>query len=291
MNTQNVAIIGVGRMGAAMAGTLTRAGFEVTLYNRTIERARALGSQLGAAVSDSPAEAAAAADVIISILADDAAVRSSYLGADGLVEGLTEGKVVLEMSTIDPSTIAEIRPAVESGGAVLLDAPVSGSVSLVETGSLTIMVGGDEGGLDAARPVLEALAAKIYHLGGSGNGSTMKLAVNGLVHAINQALSEALVLAEKAGVPREQAYEVFANSAAGAPFVAYKTQAFLAPDTTPVAFALDLVVKDLELILGLAERVGAPMPQGDTNLAAAREAVRRGLGQRDMSALAEALRG
>ena len=118
MNTQNVAIIGVGRMGAAMAGTLTRAGFEVTLSNRTIERARALGTLLGATVCDSPAEAAAAADVIISILADDAAVRSSYLGADGLVEGLTAGKVVLEMSTIDPSTVAEIAK---------LSLPASGS--------------------------------------------------------------------------------------------------------------------------------------------------------------------
>ncbi len=291
MTTPQVAIVGVGRMGAAMAGTLARAGFGVTLYNRTRERAEAVAGELGATVSRSAAEAAHTADVIISIVADDDAVRSSYLAADGLVEGLAPGKVVLEMSTIDPSTVAEVRPPVERTGAALLDAPVSGSVSLVETGSLTIMVGGDAGALETARPVIDALAAKVYHLGESGNGSTMKLAVNGLVHAINQALSEALVLAERAGVPRSQAYEVFANSAAGAPFVAYKRQAFLEPDTAPVAFSLDLVVKDLELILGLADRVGAPMPQGIANLGVARDAVAKGYAQRDMSALAELLRG
>ncbi len=289
MSNPTVSIAGMGRMGSAMAVTLSGAGFDVTVYNRTRERADRVAETIGAAVAATPREAAAS-DVIISIVADDAAVADLYLSEEGIVAGLDDGAVVLEMSTIDPSTVAKIRPAVEAAGGVLLDAPVSGSVSLVEAGKLTIMVGGDSESLERARPVLDALAARIYHLGESGNGSTMKLAVNGLVHAINQALSEAVVLAEKAGVSRELAYEVFANSAAGAPFVAYKKAAFLDPETAPVAFSLDLVVKDLELILGLADRTGAPMPQAATNLEAARRAVDEGYGQDDMSALAVALR-
>ncbi len=290
MSTPHVAVIGMGRMGAAMAGTLSRAGFGLTLYNRTLDRAREVAQTLGVEAADTPAEAAAAADVVISMVADDRAVRSVFLEDGGLTGGLRAGTVVLEMSTIDPSTVAEIRPAVEATGASLLDSPVSGSVSLVQAGSLTIMVGGDPAALEHARPVLEALAARVYHLGGSGNGSTMKLAVNGLVHAINQALSEALVLAEKSGVSRAEAYEVFANSAGGAPFVGYKKQAFLEPEAAPVAFSIDLVVKDLELILGLADRVGAAMPQGSANLGVARQALQEGFGSRDMSALAEMLR-
>jgi 3-hydroxyisobutyrate dehydrogenase-like beta-hydroxyacid dehydrogenase len=287
----NVAIIGMGRMGAAMARTLAGAGFSLTVHNRTRSKADAVAEQTGATVAGTPREAAAGADVIISTLADDQAVRDSYVGPEGLAFGLESGSVVLEMSTIDPSTLGAVAGAVSEAGATLLDAPVSGSVSLVESGSLTIMVGGDEEAMGRVRPVLDALAARVYHLGAGGNGATMKLAVNGLVHAINQALSEGLVMAERAGVPRDLAYEVFANSAGGAPFVAYKRDAFLNPDEAPVAFSLDLVVKDLELILGLAERVGAPMPQGEANLEWAREAVARGLGDRDMSVLAIALRG
>lgn len=285
-----VAICGMGRMGSAMAGTLHRAGFDLVVHNRTRSRAESVAGGLGIGVADTPREAAAAADVVIGMVADDDAVRDSYLGPDGLAAGVRDGTVVLEMSTIDPATLGDVRPAVEDAGGTLLDAPVSGSVSLVESGGLTIMVGGDQAALERSRPVLDALAARVYHLGDAGNGSTMKLAVNGLVHAINQALSEALVLAEQAGVPRELAYEVFANGAGGAPFVGYKREAFLHPDDTPVAFSLDLVVKDLRLILGLADRVGVPMPQGRTNLEFAEAAVGRGLGARDMSAVAEALR-
>jgi 3-hydroxyisobutyrate dehydrogenase/2-hydroxy-3-oxopropionate reductase len=286
----NVSIIGMGRMGSAMARRLAREGFDLVLYNRTRRRAEEVAEEVQARVADSAREAGAESDVVISSVADDGAVRATYLGPDGLAAGVGPGTVVLEMSTIDPATLEDVGPAVDETGAILLDAPVSGSVALVEAGTLTIMVGGDEEGLEQVRPVLESIAGRIYHLGARGNGATMKLAVNGLVHAINQALSEALVLAERAGVPPGLAYDVFANSAGGSPFVSYKREAFLEPDAAPVAFSLDLVVKDLHLILGLAERVGAPMPQGIANLAWAEHAVDQGLGDRDMSALATALR-
>ena len=191
-------------------------------------------------------EAVESADVVISSLADDAAVRETYAGPDGVAAALHEGQVVLEMSTIAPRTVREIGPTVEANGAALLDAPVSGSVSVVEQGSLTIMVGGDAAALERARSVLDALAAKVVHVGPLGTGATMKLAVNDLIHAIDVGLSEALVLAERAGVRRSVAYDLFAGGAAAAPFVLYKREAFEHPDETPPAFLLDLMAKDLE---------------------------------------------
>ena len=287
---ERVAILGAGRMGGAMAGTLRRAGFGVTLWNRTRAAAEAAAKPVGADVAASAREAAAGADVVISSLADDAAVKAVYTGADGAAAGLRQGTVVLETSTIAPRTVHEIRPAIEGRGAALLDAPVSGSVSLVAKGELTIMVGGDPAALERARPALEALSAKLFHVGGLGAGATMKLAVNALVHAINVALSEALVLAEKAGVERGRAYDVFAAGAGGAPFVLYKRAAFERPEDTPVAFSLDLVAKDLDLILGLAGQVGARMDQAAVNRATARAAIAAGLGRRDMSSIATFLR-
>jgi 3-hydroxyisobutyrate dehydrogenase-like beta-hydroxyacid dehydrogenase len=153
-----------------------------------------------------------------------------------------------------------------------------------------VMVGGDGGALERARPVLDTLAKTVLHVGELGAGATMKLAVNSVVHALNVALSEALVLAERAGVERTRAYEVFAASAAAAPFVLYKRAAFERPEETPVAFSLDLVAKDLDLILALAERVGARMDQGRVNRALVRDALEAGLAERDLSAIAVLLR-
>ncbi len=286
-----VALLGTGNMGGAMVGTLRRAGFDVVAWNRTPERARAVAEEVGARVAETAAGAVEAADVTISSLADDAAVQDAYTSEMGAASAMRRGQVVLEMSTIAPATVRAIRPAIEERGASLLDAPVSGSVPAVRSGELTIMVGGDAAALDRARPVLEALANRIFHVGALGAGATMKLAVNALVHAIDVGLSEALVLAEKAGVARGAAYDVFANGAAAAPFVSYKRQAFEHPEEAGVAFTLDLMAKDLDLILELAEEVGAPMDQAERNRETVRAALASGLSGRDMSALAVFLRG
>jgi 3-hydroxyisobutyrate dehydrogenase len=288
--TLEVAILGTGRMGGAMAGTLRRAGFPVRVWNRTTSRANEVAGSAGASVAATPREAASDADVVISSLADDDAVLSAYTAPDGAAEGLHRGQVALEMSTIAPRTVRAIRPAVEGAGAALLDAPVSGSVSVVEQGQLAIMVGGDGEALERARPVLEALAARIFHVGALGAGATMKLAVNSLIHAIDVGLSEALVLAEKAGVERSTAYDLFASGAAAAPFVLYKRAAFEHPDETPPAFLLDLMAKDLELILALADEVGARMDQAVQNRATVEAALAAGYSGHDLSAVAEYLR-
>jgi 3-hydroxyisobutyrate dehydrogenase/2-hydroxy-3-oxopropionate reductase len=278
-------------MGGAMAGTLGRAGFELVLWNRDSEKAHRVAGVVPSVVAETPAEAVAKADVALSSLADDAAVRSVYLGGDGVVAGLRPGVVVMEMSTIDPEVVLEIGTAVDATGAVLLDAPVSGSVSTVEQGALTIMVGGDSAAVETAKPVLDALAARVIETGRRGSGSATKLAVNALVHGLNVALSEALVLAERAGVERSIAYEVFASGAGGAPFVQYKREAYEHPESAVVAFSLDLVAKDLELITGLGDRVGVTMDQAEAELEIVRRAIAAGMGDRDLSAVAVLLRG
>jgi 3-hydroxyisobutyrate dehydrogenase-like beta-hydroxyacid dehydrogenase len=275
-------------MGGAMVGTLRRAGFDVVVWNRERAKADEVAGATGAAVVESPSDALAEADLALTSLADDAAVEAVYADA---VEGFHPGQVVLEMSTIAPQTVLGIAPAVRARGAALLDAPVSGSVPVVERGELLIMVGGDADALDRARPMLEALSSRVIHVGELGAGATTKLAVNALVHGLGVALAESLVLAERAGVERSTAYEVFASGAAAAPFVLYKRAAFERPDETPVAFRLDLVAKDLDLILALAGRVGAPMPQAVSNRDEIGSALAAGLGERDMSVLAEYLRG
>jgi 3-hydroxyisobutyrate dehydrogenase-like beta-hydroxyacid dehydrogenase len=278
-------------MGAAMVGTLCRAGVEVVVWNRTRAKADEVGQATGAAVAATAREAAASAPVVLSSLADDAAVGAAYTGGDGIVAGLRPGAVVCEASTIDPGTVRRLRPLVEDRGASLLDTPVSGSVSTVEAGQLTIMAGGDPDVLDRVRPVLDPLAKQIFHVGELGAGAVMKLAVNSVLHGLNLALAEALVLAEQAGVERSTAYEVFMASAIAAPFVHYKREAFEHPGRPPVAFSLDLVAKDLDLILALAAQAGAQMEQATTNSRVVEAAVAAGLGDHDLSELTTYLRG
>ena len=285
-----VAILGTGRMGSAMARALVRDGHQVTLCNRTPDRAVALAAEIGCVAVATPREAAADAEVIISMVADDAAVRELYRGPDGVLAGLTPGSVAVDSSTVLPSVVRELAPQVRERGAAILDAPVSGSVSLAEAGQLTLMVGGEAADLERARPVLESIAGRIFHLGALGSGATIKLAVNAAILGLNEAIAEALVLAERSGVDRARAYEVFAASAVAAPYVQYKQAAFLQPDETPVAFSLELAAKDMAHILALADAVGARMPQAELNRSMLLEAASHGRGGADLSAVASHLR-
>jgi 3-hydroxyisobutyrate dehydrogenase-like beta-hydroxyacid dehydrogenase len=287
---RRVAVIGTGRMGAAMVGRLRGASFDVVVYNRTTAKATDMAERFAASVAPTPREAVEGADAVLVSLADDAALRDTYGGNDGIITGLRSGTVIAEASTVTPETVKELAARVRDAGGEFLDAPVSGSVSTVEQGGLTIMVGGDAAALERVRPVLAALATRIVLLGPVGSGAVMKLAVNSVVFALNGALAEALVLAEQAGLDREMAYDVLAGSAVGAPFVQYKRAAFLTPDKTPVAFSLDLVAKDLDLVVELADSVNAPMPQSRTNRDVVEQAVAAGLGHADMSSVAKYLR-
>jgi 3-hydroxyisobutyrate dehydrogenase-like beta-hydroxyacid dehydrogenase len=262
------------------------------LYNRSPDRALALAAELGprSRVAGSAAEAAAAAEVTLSMLADDAACRFVYGGPDGLIAGAHGGGVVVDLSTVRPETIRSFEAEIRGTGSGLLDSPVSGSVTLAESGQLTLMVGGDEADLDRARPVLEGIAKAIFHLGPLGAGAAMKLAVNVVIFGLNQALAEGLVLAEAAGIDRATAYEVIATGAAGAPYVGYKRAQFLEPDEAPVAFSLALTEKDLRLITETAEALGQPLPQTAVNLEIVRAAASGGRSGRDFATVAGELR-
>jgi 3-hydroxyisobutyrate dehydrogenase/2-hydroxy-3-oxopropionate reductase len=285
-----VGLVGAGRMGSSMAVALAARGARIVVQNRTPARARELADRLGGASVATPAEAAAQADVLLVMVGDDAAVEAVFDGPDGATGSLRAGKVAVIMSTVLPDTVRRVGAPVRAAGAGILDAPVSGSVGLAEAGQLTIMVGGESADLERAKPVLDCLGSKVFHLGGLGAGSTMKLAVNSIVFSLNGALAEALVLAEKAGVDRATAYDLFGASVVGSPFGGYKRAAFLDPSAVPAAFSIALARKDLRLILELGERVGARMPQSEVNLGQLTEAEAELGGERDFSEVATHLR-
>lgn len=285
-----VAVVGTGRMGSAMARAIDRAGFELCVHNRTRDRAAILATQVGCRIAETPAEAAATADVVITMLADDAAVRATYEGPAGLLAGARDGVILVDMSTIRPDTITSFEAAARGAGAGILDAPVSGSTQLAEAGTLTLMVGGEKADLERARPALDAVSKTIFHMGPLGTGAAMKLAVNTVIFGLNGALAEGLVLAEAAGIDRALAYDVIAAGAAGAPYVGYKRAAFLEPDATPVAFSLDLTDKDLGLITAYAAALGVELPQTAVNRTVVREASTDGRGATDFSSVAAELR-
>lgn len=281
-----VGLVGTGRMGSAMGRALHAAGHDLVVWNRTAASAQALAADLGARCVGRPADVASSADVTISMLADGDAVDAVYDGHDGLVAGARAETVLVDSSTVPPAVILRHADAIRGRGAGVLDAPVSGSVTLAETGKLTLMVGGEPADLERARPVLEAVGSTIFHVGPLGTGAAMKLAVNTVIFGLNQALAEGLVLAERAGIPRERAYDVLAASAVGAPYVGYKRAAFLEPEATPVAFALDLAAKDLRLIDELATSTGLELPQAAVNLAVIDAAAAHVGGDRDFSTVA-----
>jgi 3-hydroxyisobutyrate dehydrogenase/2-hydroxy-3-oxopropionate reductase len=285
-----VGIVGAGRMGSAIARAVRRAGHDLVIWNRAPDAADGLAGELGGRAVDRPADVAAAADITISMLADGSAVDAVYGGDDGLIAGARPETVLVDSSTVPPAVLRRHEPAIRERGAGVLDAPVSGSVALAESGTLTLMVGGEAEDLEKARPVLEAYGSTIFHLGPLGSGAAMKLAVNTVIFGLNEALAEGLVLAERAGIPREKAYDVLAASAVAAPYVGYKRGAFLDPDGTAVAFAADLAAKDLRLIAELADAVDLRLPQSTTNLAVIDAVIAAGHGGRDFSAVAGHLR-
>jgi 3-hydroxyisobutyrate dehydrogenase-like beta-hydroxyacid dehydrogenase len=277
-------------MGYLMARNIAQAGFPLTVFNRTRAKAEALAQEVEVAVADSVADVAQEAEIIITMLADDEAVKAVYLAAGGLLETIGENAVLIDMSTISPETVRELYRVTRQKDASFLDAPVSGSTPAADAASLMIMVGGEEATLTRAKPVLERVGSTVIHVGPVTTGATMKLAVNSIIHSLNEALSEALVLSERAGIQLETAYEVIANSAAAAPVVHYRRPLYEQPDAHPVSFALDLAKKDVRLALELAAALGSPLPQAEVNYALLEQASESGFGQKDMASLLEYLR-
>src|SRR4051794_7429922 len=253
-----VAFVGLGRMGVPMAHALLRGGFPVAVANRPPRPASGL-AEAGATVATSPAQAARDADVVITMVADGTAARAVLTGPDGVAAGARPGTGGVAVSTIGPPAARALAAELADVDLAMLDAPVSGSVAAAQSGTLVVVAGGDPEAFARARPVLAAMSKTQLWLGPSGAGAAMKLALNGMIAATTLMLSEALVVAERAGIAREDAYDAIAASAVGAPFVEYKRAAFLDPEREPTAFSLQLMQKDVALALAQGREAGVPL--------------------------------
>ena len=282
----DVAILGLGRMGSAMARRVAAAGHDLVIWNRTEGTARALADSTSDArvrVAATPEDAVADRAVVLSVLADGDAGRTVLL-AHAVLARLTPETVVCDLGTSGVAAAHDLERGLRTAGARFVDAPVSGSVPAVEAGTLLVMAGGDGEAVAAASPVLGSFARRVMHVGPAGSGQAMKLAVNLVVHNLNAAVAEALALATNAGISGETAYDVFEQSVIAAPFVGYKRAAFL-DARTPVAMSLDLVNKDLKLIAELAGELGVPVPATDAAARSVAAACAAGFGPDDMASL------
>jgi len=260
-----VGFIGLGLMGRPMAANLLKAGFAVTVWNRTASRVGPLVAQ-GALAAASPREAAAAADVLITIVSDPPALEQILWSEQGALGGLRRGSVLVDSSTVSPALERRVAAACAERGVEFLDAPVTGGTWGAEKGELVFMVGGPAETLARVEPVLGAMGKRWFHLGPHGAGQTVKLAMNMLFALEVDALAEALALATAGGVPGEKLVEVMQSSMGRAPVLDVKAPMLLKHEYPP-SFPLRLMHKDMTLALELAKQLGVTLPAG----AAARE--------------------
>jgi 3-hydroxyisobutyrate dehydrogenase-like beta-hydroxyacid dehydrogenase len=279
---------GLGRMGLPMAANLMRSGQQLTVWNRTRGRCQPLAGQR-ARVASTPSQLAAASDVIITMLADAAALEEVLTGPAGILAGIRPGGLIVDMSTIGPVAAGHFAGIASEQGAEFVDAPVSGSVPSAESRALLTMVGGTEQQFARVRPVLARMTAQQMHLGPTGTGAAMKIALNMMIAATSQAVAETLLLAQHLGIERASAYQVLESSAVSSPFVSYKRDAFLSPAAAAVAFTVDLMRKDLALALSLARGHGLQLPGAEAAELTLEAASGQGLGPRDMASVLESL--
>ena len=284
-----VGFVGLGRMGALMAANLGRAGFPLVLWNRSRAKVEQLALETNAEVCDTPRELAEGSDVVITMLADDHASDQVHRGADGLFGAEGGAHHLIEMGTLSPQHVRQL--AADAGKRTVIDAPVSGSTDAARDARLMIMVGATEDAIEPVRPILAAMSREVVCLGTTGAGATMKLAINMLIHGLNQTLAESLTLAEAAGIPPADAYRAIEGSAAAAPMLGYRKPNYLDEVATPVSFALSLARKDVALALDLAAELDVPMPQTQLNLDQLKAAEAAGFGERDMASIVNYLRG
>ena len=256
----DLAFVGLGAMGSRLTKRLLDAGYAVTGYNRTASKARAL-VDAGMRLAATPREAAAAADVVFTMVTDNDALRAVAFGADGVIAGLRRGATLVEMSTVSPDVTREIGAAVAAHGASMLDAPVSGSTVSVEQGVASVQVGGDAAVLDRVRPYLLAMGPNgVTHVGALGIAKAMKVATNLGVAVQILAFCEAVALAEKSGIPRELAVDALMRSVIASPLVKYRGPFVLGKMAAHAAFPVAMIQKDLQLALDQARAVGVPVP-------------------------------
>lgn len=272
----NIGFVGLGAMGQVIVPRLLAAGYTVTGWNRSRERAAPL-IERGMRLADSPAAVAAASEVTFSIVTDGAAVKTVALGENGVLSGIRPGGIYVDMGTISPEITREVAAAFAARGFSMLDAPLSGSPVTVQQGNASLMIGGDKPAFERIEPVLRAIGPKVTYIGASGQAVTMKLAVNLLLMVEVIAFGEAVALAEKGGVAREIALDAVLKSVTAAPVLGYRGPFILEGKMPAVPLAdVTLQQKDMLLVLEMARKLGSPAPLA----AAANEMMNacRGLG-------------
>jgi 3-hydroxyisobutyrate dehydrogenase-like beta-hydroxyacid dehydrogenase len=250
--------IGLGKMGEPMARHLRRAGHDLSVHNRTAAKADRLVAE-GASLAATAAEAARGAQVVFSMLADDAALRVALLGPEGVIAAMDKGTVLVEMSTVSPAISSELDAACQARGLGYLRAPVSGSVAFAEAGKLTVLASGPAAVYAVVLPLLQTFSAKQLHLGIGCEARVMKLSLNMMVGMTAAMMGEALALGQKNGLTREVMLEVIGASAVASPLVSYKLAMLRSQDYT-AAFEARMMAKDFDLALATAHGSAVPMP-------------------------------
>lgn len=278
MNTIKIGWIGLGLMGTPMSQQLLKAGYPLTVYNRSKDKEAGLKEQ-GANTALSPKELLDQSDVIVIMVTDDMAIRDVFDGEAGLLAGKGDGKVIINMSTVSPAISKEMAQQCKAHGLSYLDAPVSGSIKQAETAQLVIMVGGEKSVFEKVKPVLETIGKLALNVGDTGAGNAAKLAINTLLSFYTQGLAEALILAKNNGIEPQVLLELLGNAAIANPYTKLKGEAVV-NNNFKAAFSLKNIVKDLKL----SRDIGLTTPLGKTALATF-EAASQKHGDEDLIAI------
>lgn len=279
--------VGLGVMGSRMVKRLMEAGHQVTGHNRTKSKAQWL-LDAGMEWTDSPRAVAEASDISLSMITNTAALQNIMEGDDGLLSGLSAGKIHVDMSTVSPAYSASLAEQVAERGASMLDAPVSGSVITLEEGKLSIMVGGDSEVFEKVKPILLDIGPKVTHVGKNGLAVTMKIATNLSLAVQMLAFSEGVLIAEKSGIKREVAVDVLTNSVIASPMVKYRGP-FVLDMPEEAWFNVNMMQKDMSLALELGRQLDIPLPTTAVTNEFLTAARGMGLQERDFAILFEVL--
>ena len=285
---ERVAFLGMGIMGSRMAANVARGGFELAVWNRTAERAGRVAEATGARLAATPAEAAAGADAVVTMVVDSPEVEAVLFGENGAAAALEQGALAIDMSTIAPKAVAAIGERLGERGVGFIDAPVSGSSPKSEDGTLTIMVGASQEDYERALPLLESMGELIVHCGPRGHGQMVKLLNNTLAVTNAAALAEAISVARKADLDLDALVRVVAASSGNSTMLQLKAGPMIEHDFEPL-FKLDHMLKDVRHTLNAGHELGAEMPVAEAAKSLYEAASGAGKGDEDFAAVIEAL--
>ena len=278
-----IGFIGLGAMGVPMAWNIQKGGFNLSVYNRTTERCAPF-AEAGCKVYESPAALTGRCDVIVVMVSDDDVMTQLFCGENGILAGLTPGKIIINMTTVSVEKSLEAARMVKETGAEYIDAPVSGSLEPAAEGTLIILAGGEEKALSSVKPLLKTMGSEVVNCGKAGQGSRMKLVINLLLGNMMQSLSESMLLGKGFGLDAALILETISKTQVSAPLFQVKGTAISESDFSS-HFPVRQLTKDLNLVLDAAGRMGQPLPQTAATRESFVAAMGNSLGDEDMSAI------